>query len=315
MPPDLLSRLSMRQLRLVVAIAEDGQLSVAARRLGITQPAASRTLADLERQIGTTLFERRTRGMVATEAGRGFARRTATVLRELDAGLAEVSQLGAGLAGRVAIGAVTGAAMGYVVPVMRAFRQEAPEVEVEIETGMSEDLVRGLVAQHHDIVLARVPPSLDARLLHAIPARDETVAFLCRASHPILRRSRVGLIDLAMYDWVMQARGAPIRITVEDALRAEGAPMPRHVTVTQSLLVTTALLKQTDMTAPVTQEVADLFLRRLEAAGLRCVPLDRTLTVPRYSVITLREGELGPAARRMLRLLIHRIERDRDAEG
>jgi DNA-binding transcriptional LysR family regulator len=312
---DPLARLSMRQLRLVAAISESGQLSVAAGRLGITQPAASRTLSELERQVGAALFERRTRGMVATEAGRGFARRAVTVLRELDAGLAEVTQLGAGLAGRVAVGAVTGAAMGYVVPVLRAFRQEAPEVEIEIETGMSEDLISGLVAQRFDIVLARVPPTLDARLIQAVPASDETVAFLCRAAHPVLRRSRVGLADLAQYDWVMQARGAPIRVTVEEALRAEGAPMPRHVSATQSLLVTTALLRSTDMVAPVTQEVADLFLRRLEAGGLRRVPLDRVLTVPRYSVVTLREGEPGPAAQRMLRLLLQQVERSRSGEA
>ena len=307
MVSDVFSRLTFRQLGLVAAVVEHGQLSLAADQLGVTQPAASRTLADMERILGVPLFERRTRGMVPTDMGRTFARRAANVLREMGAGLEEVSQIADGLSGTVAVGAVTGAAVGYLVPAIRAFRDEAPGVEVEIETGMSDELVRGLLSGQFDLVMARLPAALDPRGFEMVTAAEEQVAFICRAGHPLLDLSETALADLASYDWVMQRRGAPIRVTVETALRAAGTAMPRHVTVSQSLLVTLAALRGSDMVAPVAAETADVVIDGIGARDLGRIVLKETLSVPPYSIITLRDRTPGPAASRFLALLRGRL--------
>ena len=304
---DLLSRLSLRQLRLVAAVTEHGQLSLAADELGITQPAASRTLADMERLLGVPLFERRTRGMVPTETGRAFALRAGNVLRELGAGIEEVAQRAGGLSGRVSVGAVTGAAVGHVMPAVRAFRADAPEVEIEIQTGMSGELIRGLLAHRFDLAMSRLPEGLDPKLFDAVPAAAEEVVLICRAGHPALAEAPARLADLGRLDWVMQARGAPIRVTVEAALAAAGAPPPPRVLVSQSLLVTLAALRGSDMVAPVSAETAELVIGGIGAAGIRRLPVHEPLIVPPYSIVTLRGRSPGPAAARFLDLLRARL--------
>ena len=307
MGPDLLSRLSLRQLRLVAAVIEHGQLSLAADELGITQPAASRTLADMERLLGVTLFERRTRGMVPTEVGEAFALRAGNVLRELGAGIEEVAHLVEGLSGSVSVGAVTGAAVGHVMPVVRDFRARAPGVEIEIQTGMSGELVRGLLAHRFDLVMSRLPDAFDVRLFDVVPAAAEEVVLMCRSGHPVLDGGPVPMGGLADLDWVMQARGAPIRVTVEAALRAAAAPPPRQVLVSQSLLVTLAALRGSDMVTPVSAETAELVIDGIGASGVDRIPLDAPLTVPPYSIVTLRDRSLGPAAAQFLALLRERL--------
>ncbi|MCP1200258.1 LysR family transcriptional regulator [Notoacmeibacter sp. MSK16QG-6] len=305
---DLLSRLTLRQIRLVAAIAEHRQLSIAASELNITQPAASRTLAETEQLYGTQLFERHSRGMSPTEAGLIVARRAANILRELRAGESEVEQLEAGLGGSVVIGAVTGPALGRIVPVLSDFRLIAPEVEVEVETGMSDELIRNLVADRHDFVLARLPPSADARLFTATPVAPEEVCFLCRDGHPLfLQDEPAGLEELAKCDFVMQARGAPIRTVVEDAIRSAGSRQPRHVTVTQSLLVTIGLLERSDAIAPVSREVAELLTHKINAKGLAIIATEARLTVPVYSIVCMRERALSPAAARFKTMLTESI--------
>lgn len=305
---DPLSRLTLRQIRLVAAIAKHGQLSIAASELGITQPAASRTLAEAEKLYGTTLYDRHSRGMIATRAGEILGRRAANVLRELRSGESEIRQIGEGLAGTVVVGAVTGAALGDVVPMLGAFRREAPDVEVEIATGMSGELIANLLADRHDLVLARLPTHLDARLFDAVPVGLEEVRFLCRSGHPLVTADApASLADIAAHDFVMQARGAPIRTAVEDALRAVGAKLPRYVTVTQSLLTTIGLLERTDAVSPVSSEVADLLIGKIGTRGLVTVPIRETLAVPPYSIVCLRGRDLSPAVRRFKSMLTEQI--------
>ncbi|MEV4259484.1 LysR family transcriptional regulator, partial [Spirillospora sp. NPDC049652] len=74
--------MEIRLLGYVVAIAEEGSVSAAARRLHLTQPTLSRQLRDLERELGTRLFEREGRGLVPTEAGRALLRRARVILAE-----------------------------------------------------------------------------------------------------------------------------------------------------------------------------------------------------------------------------------------
>jgi DNA-binding transcriptional LysR family regulator len=92
MPDSLVQQLTLRHLRLVVAIAEHRQLSLAAASLALTQPAASRSLADIERLCGDAIFERHVRGMTLTPLGELLARRARNVLEEVREAGSEVAR-------------------------------------------------------------------------------------------------------------------------------------------------------------------------------------------------------------------------------
>ncbi len=79
-----LQQLNLKHLRLIAAIAEHQQLSIAAQALAVTQPAASRTLAEAEARVGVPLFERHAKGMLPTDAGEGLARRARNILDEFE---------------------------------------------------------------------------------------------------------------------------------------------------------------------------------------------------------------------------------------
>lgn len=297
----IVSQLHLKHLRLIAAIAEHRQVSLAADALGMTQPAASRTLAEAEARVGVPLFERHPKGMLPTNAGEGLARRARNILDELTDAADEVERLRLGRGGIVRIGTVTGAAVGYVVPAIRALKEQSPEAEVHVDVANSEELIGGLLALRHDMILGRVPMRMAPAGLSMQRARGEQVQIVASAGHAAAARDAVSLADLVGAEWVMQGPGAPIRRAVEDAFLNLGAPLPRNVTNTASLLMALAQLRNPVVVTPVSQEVAHLLTAG--RSDLVILPVQEPILVAPYSLITLRDRRLSPVAVRCHDLL------------
>ena len=295
------SQLHLKHLRLIAAIAEHRQVSLAADALGMTQPAASRTLAEAEARVGVPLFERHPKGMLPTNAGEGLARRARNILDELTDAADEVERLRLGRGGIVRIGTVTGAAVGYVVPAIRALKEQSPEAEVHVDVANSEELISGLLALRHDMILGRVPMRMAPAGLSMQRARGERVQIVASAGHAAAARDAVSLADLVGAEWVMQGPGAPIRRAVEDAFLNLGAPLPRNVTNTASLLMALAQLRNPVVVTPVSQEVAHLLTGG--RSDFVILPVQEPILVAPYSLITLRDRRLSPVAVRCHDLL------------
>ena len=292
----LAARLTLKQLRLIAMVAEHRQLSLAAQALSLTQPAASRALAEIERFCGGAIFERHARGMTLTPLGELMVRRARNVVEEIAEASAEIARYNAGLGGVVRIGAVTGGAIGTVVPVVQRLRREAPDAEIHLEVAMSRALVHELLALRLDFVLARLPADARAADFEAVPASEERIDIIAGAAHPLAARPSVGLVELLAHDWVMQAPGAPIRLAVEQALLARGARPPTRVTNTSSLLATIAMLATSEAVAPVSHEVAGLVAR--VGSGLVALAVRERPVVAPYALIALRGRRMSPLAHR-----------------
>lgn len=312
MPPPLASRLQVKHLRLIATVAELEQISLAAQALGMTQPAASRALSGLEAMVGAPLFDRHPRGMALTPVGEGLVRHARNVLDEMAAAAAELERLRAGTGGVVRIGAVTGAAVGYVVPVIRALKLAVPEVEMHIDVATSEELVRGLVGMRYDMVMARLPPDAAAEDFTLMPAAAEVVDLITSRRSPLAERGRLALAELSSAAWVIQSPGAPIRRAVEEAFLAAEAPVPVNVTNTASLLVMLSLIREGQAITPVAQEVAAML--RATQPEIVTLPIRETITVGPYALITRRGRRLSPAAARC-RGLLGELIRARRAEA
>jgi DNA-binding transcriptional LysR family regulator len=297
---DLTRRLKPTHLRLVARIAETGKLQIAADASGVSQPAASRILAEIEAEIGAVLFTRHPKGMVPTAVGEAFVRHARVILTEFDDLVAEVRGIETGEAGEVRVGSVSGPAVAYLVPALRRMKLQAPAVETTFEVGPSTELVRGLGEGRFDFVIARLPPGHDGRELHAHPARGEVVKLLVRATHPCAGRAKVGLADLARYEWVIQERGSPIRQAVEETFLAGAVPIPTNITNTSSLLVVLAILARSDAVAPQSEEVAEMLVRGGHGPALVALDLDRPIAVTPYFVIHKRARQMPRAAERVL---------------
>jgi len=301
MAQPLASRLSLKHLRLIVAIARHGQLSLAAGVLSISQPAASRSLTEIEALVGTPLFDRNPKGMTLTPVGEGLARRARAILEELADAADEVEQLRLGRGGVVRIGAVTGAAVGHVVPVLRRLKALAPGVELHVEVATSEELVNGLMALRHDMILGRLPVGARPEDFRVERGNDEHLCIVSNSAHPALQRQDLGLSDLVGSEWVMQAAGSPIRRAIEEAFLTLGTGQPRNITNTASLLVVLAMLRDPDVVTPVSREVADL----LTATSPRLcrMAIRETIRIAPYALVTLQGRRLSPVAARCHELL------------
>ncbi len=292
------------QLRLIHEIAESGQLQLAAEAVGMTQPAASRMLAETERQIGSALFLRQPKGMEPTETGRAVLRRARVILREMSTMARELQHLHEGLGGSVRVGAVTGPAVRYLVTAIRQVKEEAPAAEITVDVLPSRDLLTHLAAGEMDFVLARILPEFDSREFNILPLQDEKVALMARAGHPLARAPVVTLAELVSYEWIMQQRGAPIHEATLAAFAGLGLSEPANVVNSPSTLLTLAYLAQSDAIAPLSDEVAELLIRPPLSAGFVALPIANEIRVSRYYLLDLKRRPLSPLALRLRERLL-----------
>ena len=308
---ELLRRgLRFSQLRLLVALAETGRVSAAAAQLAMTQPAASRLLAELEKTAEATLYTRHARGVTLTEAGRLLARRAEIILRQLDRGQAELQETTRGARGLVRIGAVTGPALEIVLPVIRELRVTYPEIEVAVQVDTSDKLAEQLLRMELDFYIGRLPDEIDARAVSLRPIGPEPVSLVVRREHPLTRLERVRIEDCLIYDWVMQPPGGLQRRTVESWLLARGLPQPRRVLGTSSVLLTLALVADTNAVAPLSRAVAAFFASPGGRGGdIRLLDVTEGLAVTPFSLV-VRADEPPPApVARVLALIEAQLRR------
>lgn len=304
---NLTARLKPNQLQLLLKISETGKLQLAANAVGMSQPAASRILSDIEAHVGAALFDRHPKGMLATPVGAAFVRHARVILGELRNLQTEVDDLNIGSAGEVRVGSVTGPAVGCLVPAIQAVKVSAPGIKVTVEIGPSAQLVRGLEAERLDFVISRLPATYDSREFILTPARNEVVSLVVRRDHPLAARENVLLSELTDFEWVIQERGNPIRQAVEASFHAAGVAAPANVTNSSSLLVVLAMLARSDAIAPQSKEVANLLIGPGIRSELSTIALDELITVFPYYIIQNRSQKLHPAAARVLNEIMSRI--------
>ncbi|WP_229379419.1 LysR family transcriptional regulator [Streptomyces sp. VRA16 Mangrove soil] len=178
----------MRHLRCFLAVADEGNVTRAAARLGLTQPAVSRTLAALEDALGVRLVDRSTHHLELTPEGRSFREKAAVAVAAFEDALASAHTPHRPLR----LGHAWSAAGAYTTPLLRRWRQAHPDVPLELLR--IDDRTAGLTRGAVDVALLRGPadlPDLVTRLLH----REPRVAAL-PCDSPLARRPELALADL-----------------------------------------------------------------------------------------------------------------------
>jgi len=297
---ELARSLKPKQLQLLMKVAETGQLQLAANMTAMSQPAASRILADVESLFGAPLFVRHPKGMELTPIGKVFIRHAKIILESLEELEIETKRFSTGEIGHVRIGAVTGPAVGCLMPAVRQIKAETSEVEVSIEVGPSAELVRGLSEGRFDFVIARLPPEYDSRDFKLHPARSEQVSLLAHPSNELVGKKKISLRETLPYEWVIQELGSPIRQSVEAAFLREGLPTPPRVTNSSSLLVVLSLLESTRTIAPQSREVASMLANRPLMTNIAVLDVESPITVSPCFIIENRFRPISKAADRVL---------------
>lgn len=295
--------LKLRHLQLLQELQDCGQLGVAAERLGIAQPAASRLLSEVESIVGTPVRERLGRGTVLTDAGAALARRAARILIELRDAEREMAGISQGSRGHVRIGSVTGPAMDRVLPALRNLRLTLPEVTTEVAVAPSDILFAQLMAGRLDFALGRVPVGTETSLYNAQIIETEPVALMVRRGHYLQGLPDITPQDLMAFDWVMPGEEAILGRTVLSRLAQLGLPVPPRRLSTSSFLLTLAMVQQSNAIAPIARAVTSTFAHGPDAP-YAVLPIDLGIEVEPFSLLTRAGATLPAVVRRVADMVL-----------
>lgn len=294
------SHLKTRQLVLLVELGRHGSILHAAQAAGLTQPAASKLLGELEHALGVALFERLPRGVAPTWYGEVLIRRAGAALAEMDAAHQEVMELMSGLAGRVAVGTVMTPAASLLPEAVRLLKSRHARVQVAITVDTSKLLINQLRAGELDLVIGRILDSDSAAELNFEPLTDEPHSLIARAGHPLAQDPTLCLEQLQRLGWILPPSGSILRDRLTALFLSQGLDQPAEIVETLSLPVITNLLASTDMVVALPEELVRTYLQ----AGLLCVlPFELGVRMDHYGIVTRKQHHLSPGAEAMLATL------------
>lgn len=304
-PPlhSIISRLHLKQLRLLVALGEHGTLLKASQQVALTQPGASKALQEIETTFGTPLFIRTNRGLEPNAVGHcviRYARRIQTDLAHLRD---EIVGIMRGHGGRVTAGVIMGA-VPLLTDAISALVARQADLSVEIVEDTSAALLAELDAGRLDLAICRTTVSQTPEVYDSVKLQDETLAVIANVGHPLRDAEKLTLQELAPYRWVVYRANMPMRLLLEREYRDCGIRFPQHLLETTSAFATLALLQANpSFVALVSIEVARFFKLRQMA---RILPLTLASESEPYELVTRTGAPVSPAAKLLIEELLHR---------
>ncbi len=294
------SHLKTRHLVLLVELGRHGSIMHAAQAANLTQPAASKLLAELEHVLGVQLFERLPRGVSPTWYGAVLIRRAGAALAEMDAAHQEVMELLAGARGRVNVGSVLTPATTLVPEAVNLLKRRHARVHVSITVDTSKLLIERLRGGELDIVVGRILDSDAANELHFEPVTDEPHSLIVRTGHPLLQQSGLNLAELSRHSWILPPSGSILRDRLTALFLSQGLEPPVETVETMALPVIANLLAGSDMVVAMPGELMQPYI---DSGLLAVIPFDFGVRMDVYGIVTRRGHQLSPGAEAMLATL------------
>lgn len=232
---------TLKQMRHFVAVIECGNISGAATLLYISQPALTRSIKELEDDLGVRLFNRHSRGAIATRAGEAFYGRAKAILSDCDRANEEIRHVGAGLVGSVRLGIGALFARHIVDQAVDQMTVDVPGVEITVIEGLYEELIERLREGALDLVFSNLPEVAMPRDVVIEPLCEVEAIVVVGQQHRFARRRAVPLADLAGFKWVTVNQAHSTEF-VEHLFVAQGLAVPRFIVRTNSLNLMKALI-------------------------------------------------------------------------
>jgi LysR family transcriptional regulator, regulator for genes of the gallate degradation pathway len=278
--------LNGRRLAVFTSLAEKRNMAVVARDFGITQPAISAALRDLEQGLSATLIERSARGLVPTAAGEIVAFYFKRVLSELRHIEADIAASEGRLQGSIRIGALPLGRTQIMPLAIAALLTRHPQLHAASFESPYEALVLSLRSGEIDFIFGALRPASIGRDLKQEALFVDRLSIIARAGHPLTRLDRIDFDTLRKATWVLSRRGSPSRELLEESFSTASETPPVPAVETGDLALLRGLLLESDMLTALSPhqlryEIAD---GSLVVLGF---PLERTR---REIGITQREG-------------------------
>ena len=290
--------MKLNQFAEVLAIAEQGSIRAAARHLGMGQPALTRSLAELERELGAPLFERRARGVAATAVGEAFVRRAASIVQQVRRTREEALQLCGAGSGSVTVGLSIAAHIALLPSSLAPFRARFPAIQLHLIEGFLPTLQGALRAGSVDFYIGPdAGPQASPQLSREMLFRNRRTV-LCRLGHPLARARSLAALEGA--GWVTTSITADAQDEIGALFQERGLQAPRLAVRCQSALSLLTCLAHSDLLAMVPVQWSGFAPAR---NVLTTIPVADELAAPAIVVVRNADMPLTPAAAFLLDLM------------
>jgi LysR family transcriptional regulator, regulator of abg operon len=283
--------MKLNQLRDLVAIVEHGSLRAASRQTGVLQPALTRSLGALEKELGVALFAREPRGMTLTPLGQRFHRRASAIVHEARRALDELSQQQGDDQGELFLALSIMPHVGMLPHALPRFRQRYPHVRLRVIEGLFPDVEQRLRDGSLYFCLGTTPRVAPAPGLQVKVLFENTRTVLCRKGHPLARAT--SLKALTQAQWAATSIDYDVAEDLKTLFARHRLDAPRVMFQAQSALSMMVALAHSDLLALLPVQWQDFPLTR---GALLAIAVKERLPAPSIVMIKRPDLPLTPAA-------------------
>ena len=281
--------MELRQLRYFLAIAEHGTFSKAASKVYVAQSALSHQLAQLEDELGAQLFVRSRRGVELTEAGTVFHTYATSILRQVEDAASSVAGLTDSPAGKVVFGIPHSASHALALPLLKAVRQELPNVQLELTEELTGNLTRQLLAGSLHMAILFDDGTLDDFIAEPLVSEKMSLIYRPESTGDASRKASISFRDALAKPLILPAQPHGVRPLIEQQAAQAGLLAPNVVADISSIsILRTSLLAGLGCTIlPVMPLKAELDSGALVALPIRAPQVLRVVALCRSRHIPL----------------------------
>jgi DNA-binding transcriptional LysR family regulator len=290
--PDLTSR----QLQTVLALAEYGSFIAAASLLKTSQPAVTRTIKHVEDVLGIKLFDRSTRSVQITAAGKEFVAVAARIQNDLKITLRSMRELSDQRRGQIIISSIMSVANGKLPGLVSAYRLDHPGIELHVRDGVHGTVIEDVRSGAADFGITYLDDLPDPFL--SVQVGREGFTVVLPRNHELARKKTLSLSDLKDVPLVSLPSDSRTRRVIDGAASSVGITLNHVVTVSQFATMLGFVRAGIGLAIAPKSGVASFLGKELSAVPIRGRPLARDL-----GIITLKEREPSPAATGLMSLI------------
>jgi DNA-binding transcriptional LysR family regulator len=294
-------RLKLRDLHVFSTVVERGSMAKAARELGVSHPAVSEVIADLEHALGVRLLDRSAQGVEPTIYGEALLKRSVAVFDELKQSIRDIEFLSDATTGEVRVGCMEGPWFTHMSDVILRFSKQYPQIVVHSHLIDHSEVFLGLRQRRYDCVLKRVQTSVHddaADDLKVEIISDDKIIVAAGTHSKWARRRKINLAELSDEPWVLTGPTSWNRTLGEELFRAGGLSMPKPMVTTDSIILKARLVAA----GPYLGLFNASALRRLIADNyaITALPVDLRANAVSHGIVTLKNRTLSPVVERFL---------------
>lgn len=249
-------QIDLKRLRYIVEVARAESITTAAETLGLTQPALTRSIGEVERVLGTKLFHRLPRGMQLTETGQRFVERARQILGEVDDLVADATYSSEKVSGRLRLGVSPSSWLSYARPALTHLAQTYPGVKIEIVNGTVQELCPRLIHGELTCLLSTSSYLKRWRDVEIVGLKKLLSGCLVRRNHPVTQIARPRETDLLAYPILLPTSVDPTYTDIAQRYVHHNLPLPQPHYITDDWELIKDLVRSSDAFHPIVYDAA-----------------------------------------------------------